>query len=408
MAHHKEIFDTPSLTKKVLANIKRIGNKLSGDVTLLFDNMLVQAPEHKPKRKHTQEPEVPPTESLAEKNLPLPSNDPLPSGENSLKLKELMDLCTNLSNKVLELESEVIDIKSTYQERNEKLEGRVARLKEENRVLKELKSVHSIDNADEPVMEKEKSSKQGRKMAKKVLSMMDVNEEEPADVKEVMEVVKAAKLMTEVFTTARAIKNAMIEQVRRNERLNDVVMKYQTLKRKPLTQAQERRNMVVYLKNMAGFQMDYFKGMTYDEIRPLFKKHYNYNQAFLDEVNQGVKVLETEVKQEKDVEVESSKREGESLEQEITKKQKMKEETKELKKHLQIVTDDDDDDDDLYTYATPLDLKIPIINYKIHTERNRPYFKIIRFDGNHMLFISLSIIRTIENCCLLSFVKPFA
>nr|GEU67844.1 hypothetical protein [Tanacetum cinerariifolium] len=355
------------------------------------------------------------TESPAEQNLPSPSNDPLPSGEDSLKLKELMDLCTNLSNKVLELESEVIDIKSTYQERIEKLEGRVERLKVENRVLKELKSVYSTDDADEPVVEKEKSSKQGRKIAyiyvdveinlekaqaeaynldldhqEKVLSMMDVNEEEPTDVEEVLKVVKATKLMTEVVTTAGATKvsvpikrrcviiqdpeettttatldevvarqleaelntdinwNVVIEQVKMNERLNYVVMKYQTLKRKPLTQAQARRNMIVYLKTMASFKMDYVKGMTYDEIRPLFEKHYNYNQAFLDE---------------------------------------MKEETDELKKHLQIVIDDDD----VYTNATPLASKIPIVDYKIHTERNRPYFKIIRADGNHMLFISLSI-----------------
>nr|GEW80618.1 hypothetical protein [Tanacetum cinerariifolium] len=72
----------------------------------------------------------------------------------------------------------------------------------------------------------------------------------------------------------------------------------------------------------------------------------------------------------------------------------MDEETEELKKHLQIVTndddDDDDDDDDVYTDATPLASKIPIFDYKIHTKRNRPYFKIIRADGNHMLFISLS------------------
>nr|GEZ02943.1 ribonuclease H-like domain, reverse transcriptase, RNA-dependent DNA polymerase [Tanacetum cinerariifolium] len=88
--------------------------------------------------------------------------------------------------------------------------------------------------------------------------------------------------------------NDVIKQVKRNERLNDVVMKYQTLKRKPLTQAQARRNMTIYLKNMAGFKMDYFKRMTYDEIRPLFEKHYNYNQAFLDEVNKGVKISEIE------------------------------------------------------------------------------------------------------------------
>nr|GEX41564.1 hypothetical protein [Tanacetum cinerariifolium] len=387
IAHHKEIFDTPPHTKKVFANMKRVGTGFSREVALLFDNMLVQAPEevgilqadaqsipittepstsepqkkHKPKRKHTQESEVPPTESLVEQNLPSPLNDPLPS------------------------------------ERIEKLEGMVERLEEENRVIKELKSVHSTDDADEPVMEKEKSPKQGRKKEdidvdveinlekaqaeaynldldhlKKVLSMMDVNKEERFDVEEVLEVVKAVKLMTEVVTTAGATKldeevarqleaelkaninwNVVIKQVKRNERLNDVVMKYQTLKRKPLTQAQARRNMIVYLKNMVGFKMEYFKGMTYDEVRPLFEKHYNFNQTFLDEVNEGVKVLETEVRQEKDVKVESSKREGESLKQEITKKQKMEEETEELKKHLQIIIDDDDD---VYTDATPLAL----------------------------------------------------
>nr|GFB88098.1 hypothetical protein [Tanacetum cinerariifolium] len=119
---------------------KRVGTGFSGEVTPLFDNMLVKAPEevgilhvdaqsipiptepstskpqnkHKPKRKHTKEPEVPPTESLADHNLSLPSHDLLPSGEDSLKLKELMDFCNNLSNKVLDLESEVIKIKSTY------------------------------------------------------------------------------------------------------------------------------------------------------------------------------------------------------------------------------------------------------------------------------------------------------
>nr|GEW94726.1 hypothetical protein [Tanacetum cinerariifolium] len=384
-----------------------------------------------------------------------------PSGEDSLKLKEVMDLCTNLSNKVLEFESKVIDIKSTYQERIKKLEGRVERLEEENRVFKELKSVHSTYDDDEPIIEKEKSSKQERKIAdidadveinlekaqakaynldldhqEKVLSMMDVNKEEPADVEEVLEVVKAAKLTTEVVTTAGATKvsvsikrrGVIIQEYEESTTTATVQPKVQAkdkekailieesnpLKKqaqieldekvarqleaelnadinwndwKPLTQAQARRNMIVYLKNMDGFKMDYFKGMTYNEIRPLFEKHYNFNQTFLDEVNEGVKVSETEVRQEKDVKVESSKREGESLEQDITKKQNMEEETEELKKHLQIVIDDDDD---VYTDATPLASKIPIVDYNIHTKRKRPYFKIIRADGNHMLFISLS------------------
>nr|GEU36597.1 hypothetical protein [Tanacetum cinerariifolium] len=363
-------------------------------VTALFDNMLVLATnevgiiqddvqsitiptepstskpykKHKTKKQQTQAPKVPSPEPSPEHKLPSPSNDPLPGGKDSIKLKELMDLCTHLSNKVLELE------------RGE-------------RVLKDLHSVHSkVDNVV-PVVEKEKSFKQERIIAdldedveinleeaqakpyrmdlkhqEKVLSMQDVDDEEPGEVEEVIKVVKAAKLMTEVVTTAEATK-VSVPRRRRGVVIKDPkettsivvihsevqskdkgkVMKYQGLKRKPLTEAQARKNMIIYLKNMAGFKMNYFKRMTYSEIRPLFEKHYNYNQAFLKEVNEEVTVPEKEV---------------------------------------EIVSNDDDDD--VYTEATPLVSKIPIVDYKIHFERNKPYFKIIRADGNHMLFLSFS------------------
>nr|GEW74615.1 hypothetical protein [Tanacetum cinerariifolium] len=411
MSHHKDIYANPSLTKKVFANMKRVGTGFSRVVTALFYNIPYK--KHKSKKQQPQAPKVPSLEPSPEHRLPSPSNDPLPGGKDSLKLKELMDLCTHLSSKVLELESEVIDIKSTYKDRVEKLEGKVNILKKENKNLKDLHSVRSKVDTAAPAVEKEKSFKQGRIIAdidedveinmekaqaklyridlehpEKVLSMQDVNEKEPADVEEVLEVVKAAKLMTEVVTTAgatttvEATKNVVMEQVKRSERLNDAVIKYQALRRKPLTEAQARKNMIIYLKNMACFKMNYFKGMTYSEIRPLFEKHYNYNQDFLEEVNEEVTIPE------KEEEVEDHKREGESLENEITKKQKMDEKTKELKSDLQIVTNDDDDD--VYTEATPLASEISIIDYKIHFERNKPYFKIIRADGNHMLFLSFS------------------
>nr|GEX29817.1 putative ribonuclease H-like domain-containing protein [Tanacetum cinerariifolium] len=198
ISHHKDIYDNPSLTKKVFANMKRVGTGFSGIVTALFGNTLVPA---------TQEvaPKVPSPAPSLEHKLPSLSNDPLPGGEDSLKLKELMDLCTHLSNKVLELESEVIDLKSTYKERIEKLEGRVDKLEDENRVLKDLHSVHSKVDTSAPVVEKEKSFKQGRIIAD--IDEDDVDEE-PADIEEVLEVVKAAKLMIKVVTTARATTTA--------------------------------------------------------------------------------------------------------------------------------------------------------------------------------------------------------
>nr|GEZ85845.1 hypothetical protein [Tanacetum cinerariifolium] len=120
-------------------------------------------------------------------------------------------------------------------------------------VAEATKGVHATVDSDELVIEKEESSKQGRKIAdtdadveiilekvqakaynldldhqEKVLSMLDVNVEEPAGVEEVLEVPKAAKLITEEVTRQLEAElntdinwNAVIEQVKRSERLTD-------------------------------------------------------------------------------------------------------------------------------------------------------------------------------------------
>nr|GEV19204.1 hypothetical protein [Tanacetum cinerariifolium] len=68
------------------------------------------------------------------------------------------------------------------------------------------------------------------------------------------------------------------------------------------------------------------------------------------------------------------------------------EKTEELKTHLQIIANDDDD---AYTEATPLALKVLVVDYQIHHEHNKPYYKIIRADGTHRLF--LSFIKLLKN-----------
>nr|GFD07033.1 hypothetical protein [Tanacetum cinerariifolium] len=85
-------------------------------------------------------------------------------------------------------------------------------------------------------------------------------------------------------------------------------------------------------------------------------------------------------------------KEYDDLSEEYAKKQKLDEEVEELKKHLQIMPNDDDD---VYTKATPLALKVPVVDYEIYTENNKPYYKIIRANGTHQLFLSfLSLIRS--------------
>nr|GEY20336.1 hypothetical protein [Tanacetum cinerariifolium] len=273
--------------------------------------------------------------------------------------------------------------------------------------------------------------------ADKVLSMQETDEEEPIEIEEVIKVVTAAKLKTEVVTTAttpitaapvpkasaprkrrgiiiqdpkeaatasvivqseyeaiaRELEaelnaninwNDVIDQVKRKERQDNTVMRYQALKRKPVTKTQARKNLMVYLKNMVGFKMDFFSGMTYTEIRPIFEKHYNLNQAFLERVEEEVIGQEEEV----------SKRKSKSSEPRAANKQRIDEEVEELKTHLQIIPNDEDD---VYTKAISLALKVPVVDYQIHYEHNKPYYKIIRADGTHQLFLSfITLLRNFD------------
>nr|GEW91124.1 hypothetical protein [Tanacetum cinerariifolium] len=80
----------------------------------------------------------------------------------------------------------------------------------------------------------------------------------------------------------------VIDHVNKKAKEDKTVKKYQAMKRKPQTEAQERKNMMVYQKNVAGFKMDYFKGMTYDDIRPVFEKHFDSNIAFLQKIKEQI------------------------------------------------------------------------------------------------------------------------
>ncbi|GJU97565.1 hypothetical protein Tco_1326836 [Tanacetum coccineum] len=101
MSYHKKIFVTPSYTKKVFGNMKREGKGCSGR-------------KKQPRRKQRKDTKVPQpsdlTEPIAdeapnEESLSTYSNDPLLNGEDRLKLNELMELYTQLQNKVLDLEN---------------------------------------------------------------------------------------------------------------------------------------------------------------------------------------------------------------------------------------------------------------------------------------------------------------
>nr|GEZ88525.1 hypothetical protein [Tanacetum cinerariifolium] len=165
-----------------------------------------------------------------------------------------------------------------------------------------------------------------------------------------------------------------INHVKRKAKEGHAVKRYQVLKRKPQTEAQARKNMIMYLKNVAGFKMDYFKGMSYDDIRPIFKAKFNSNVAFLLKTKEQIEEDENRALQKL----------NETPAERAAKRRKLDEEVEELKRRLQIVPDEDDD---VYTEATPLARKVHVVDYKIIEQNNTPHYKIIGADDTHKLYI---------------------
>nr|GFB80099.1 hypothetical protein [Tanacetum cinerariifolium] len=116
--------------------------------------------------------------------------------------------------------------------------------------------------------------------------------------------------------------------------------------------------------------MDYFKGMSYDDIRPIFERYLDSNVAFLEKTKEQIDEEESR----------ALKRINETPAERAAKRKKLDEEVEELKRHLQIVPNEDDY---VYTEATPLARKVPVVDYEIYNQNNKPYFKIIRADGTH-------------------------
>ncbi|GJZ42355.1 hypothetical protein Tco_0589241 [Tanacetum coccineum] len=115
-----------------------------------------------------------PTEPMTDENenvesVPTHSNDPLLSGEDSLKLNELMELCTNLQKKVLDLETtktiqalEIDSLKRRVKKLEKRQKLRTHKLKRLYKVGLSAKVISSDDEAS--LGDQEDASKQGRKI----------------------------------------------------------------------------------------------------------------------------------------------------------------------------------------------------------------------------------------------------
>ncbi|GKC97672.1 hypothetical protein Tco_1167947 [Tanacetum coccineum] len=80
---------------------------------------------------------------------------------------------------------------------------------------------------------------------------------------------------------------------------------------KPKTVAQARRNMIKYLKNQGNYKINDFKGMSYNEIRPIFEKVGDFNQHIepMDEEHRSEKMKSPEKVEEEDVDTQKEMKE---------------------------------------------------------------------------------------------------
>ncbi|GJY87346.1 hypothetical protein Tco_0501974 [Tanacetum coccineum] len=177
------------------------------------------------------------------------------------------------------------------------------------------------------------------------------------------------------------------------------VIRYHALKMKPKTIAQARRNMIKYLKNQGNYKISDFKGMSYNEIRPIFEKVWDFNQHIepmehgSEKMKSPKKIEEEDVdtqEEMKEVVKESGAKRKKSLprKRRTVKRQKLEEdaEKEELKGFLDIIPREDVAED-----VESLSTKYPIMDWKTYTlTKNFMYYQIFRGDGSSKNYKVLS------------------
>nr|GEZ75859.1 hypothetical protein [Tanacetum cinerariifolium] len=203
------------------------------------------------------------------------------------------------------------------------------------------------------------------------------DETEPAEVQEVVDVITTTKLITKVVTATSAIVTTAEAQVPAAT-LTTAPARIVTAPNepKPLKKKQQIELDKQYARELHA---ELNKDIDWDEAIDHAK--FNSNVAFLLKIKERIKEDENRALQKL----------NETLAERAGKRRKLDDEVEKLRRHLQIVPNKDDD---VYTEAIPLARKVPVVDYQIIEMNNKHYYKIIRADDTHQLYISfLSFLR---------------
>ncbi|GJS02091.1 uncharacterized mitochondrial protein-like protein [Tanacetum coccineum] len=410
---HKRIYDAPSHTKKIFGNMKRVGKGFSGRVTPLFPTMVVQNqselgegsamptdPHHTPtiinihstpqrlknlgslKRKgqlraattassleaEQDSGNIIKTRSKATSNESSslgttsggrPRGNTLQSDEDILKLKELMELCTNLQQRVLDLEktkttqqNEIASLKRRVKKLEKKRSSRTHKLK---RLYKFGLTARVESSRDEQSLGKD-ASKQGRMInaidVDEDITLVNVQDDADNEMFDVNTLNVSTAATTVIINTEEITLAKALEALKTSKpKVKGIVLQEPELKKKKINDA-----------ILLG-----------DDIQAKVDPDYELAERLQAE-EQETKLVEG-----------SSKRAGEKLEQKSTMTQKVDEDkdTAELQSLMEVIPDEEEfaiDD-------VPLATKSPsIVDWKIHKEGKKSYYQIVRADGKYQMY----------------------
>ncbi|GJS51798.1 hypothetical protein Tco_0625160 [Tanacetum coccineum] len=348
-----------------------------------------------------------------------PRGNTLQSGEDSLKLKELMELCTNLQIRVLDLEK----IKTTQVEEIVSLKRRVKKLEQKKRSrthrLKRLYKVGLIarveSSGDEEILG-EDASKQGR------INAIDadeditlVNDQDDVDMFDVNTLSALAALKSvKPKVKANVVEEPSVPVSASSTKVSDATTTTTATIPTPrkgivITELEEPMNKFSKKKDLIRLNGEIASKLQaeFDEEDRLAREKDEANVALTEEwddiqakkmFDRAFKRVNTFVDFRTDLVKGSSKRAGDELEQEVTKKQKVDDvqetvevdddqETTKIKELMKFFSYEEE----VVIDAIPLATKPPsIVDWNIHKERKKNYYQIIRADGSSKMYLVFS------------------
>ncbi|GJS54541.1 hypothetical protein Tco_0627903 [Tanacetum coccineum] len=349
-------------------------------------------------------------------DLPLLRVYTLGSDEGRMQHNELMDFVTKLSDRVVALETDLMQTKNVYGAAFTKLIKKVKRLEKKDKLSKSRRKLRLVlsdkevkiagvsvdDIAAESLVYIRRSAAKTKDKAARLQEEFDEEER-----KRIARVHKATRSFSEVeWEDIRARVEASEElvqilQTEEREKYNDddqakmlvdlinqrkiyfAAQKADAKWNKPMTQVQQRTYMSNYIKHIGNYKLQQLKRISFDEITDLFETTLRRANTFVPmetEIRRGVPELVADSSQAavtESTEAGGTKRAAEEeLGQQSSKKQKFDELSQEELHQLMIIVLEEG------MNIEALQTKYPIIDWEVYTENSRMYWKIIRV-GNH-------------------------